>query len=118
MSAQQPPTQPTHRPSVMLGIAIGCLPIVVAVVAAFGIVHCRMGPMSYGYCSGADQGRILTISVIALCGWVLELLAGIIGLIPRHLRRVGIGLLVMAALFLPLSIMALYTEAFFLIGHQ
>ena len=118
MSTQQPAMLPAGRPPAVIGVLLGCLPVVVAVVAAFGIVHCRIGPMSYGYCSGSEQGTVLTIGVIALGSWVLELLATITCFVLRRFRRVGAGLLVMSILFVPLSVLALYAEAFFIIGHQ
>ncbi len=118
MRTQSPPTLPAGRPPAVIGVLIGCLPVVVAVVAAYGIVHCRIAPMSYGYCSGSEQGAVLTTGVIALGSWALELLATIICLVLRRFRRVGVGLLIMSILFVPLSVGALYAEAYVIIGHR
>jgi hypothetical protein len=101
----------------VIGVALGYLPIVVAIVAAYGIVHCRIGPMSYGYCSGSEVGTALTIAVIALVGWGLEMLAAIVCLLLRRFRPVGVGLLSMSVLFLPLFIAAIYIGAFLTIGR-
>lgn len=112
-----PLTAPARRPSAVIGVALGCLPIVIAVAAAYGIVHCRIGPMSYGYCSGSEVGTALTIAVIALCGWGLEVLAAIACLLLRRLRPVGVGLLSMSVLFVPLFIAAIYIGSFLTIGR-
>lgn len=112
-----PASAPVRRPSAVIGVALGCLPIVIAVVAAYGIVHCRIAPMSYGYCSGSEVGTALTIAVIALCGWGLELLAAIVCLLLRRFRPVGVGLLSMGILFLPLFIAAIYIAAFLTSGR-
>jgi len=101
----------------VIGVGLGCLPIVIALVAAYGIVHCRIGPMSYGYCSGSEVGTALTIAVIALVGWGLEMLAAIVCLLLRRFRPVGAGLLSMSILFLPLFIAAIYIGAFLIIGR-
>lgn len=120
MSAQQPvtPATPVPRPSAAIGVVIGCLPVAAAVVAAFGIAQCRIGPMSYGYCSSAEQGTALTMGAVALAGWVLELLAAIVCVMFHRVRLIGVGLFVMSVLFPPLAIMALYAASFFIIGHH
>ncbi len=112
-----PLTTPARRPSAVIGVALGCLPVVIAFTAAYGIVHCRIGPMSYGYCSGSEVGTALTIAVIALCGWGFEMLAAIVCLLLPRFRPVGAGLLSMSILFLPLFIAAIYMGAFLTIGR-
>src|SRR5262245_58648708 len=108
MSAQPPLTQLESRPSILLGVVIGCLPVQLAVIAAVGVMQCNVGIMSIYSCSNADTAQVIHVGVISLIGWVLELLTGLIFLFSRQLRRVGGGLLIMAGLFLPLATLPPY----------
>lgn len=99
-------------PPFQLGILIGCVPILIAVGAAIGVVHCHVGPMSFGYCSSGAEELVLSLGLLALGSAALELLVGLSSLLVRRVRRLGAGLVLMALVFIPASVLALYAVAF------
>lgn len=117
MDARPTTSKAVNGPPFTVGVLVGCVPILIAVAAAIGIVHCRIGPTSYAYCSSADAYRVLGISVVALGSVALELVVGLLCLLTRRLRRLGAGLLVMVVAFLPVAILALYIASAIMISN-